>query len=559
MRLHASLLSAALFAGLTLANAAHATDAPTLAREAHDAYVAKDFARSADLYAAAANLDASDTSVLYNAACSAALAGRTDDAFRMLNRAVDGGWADPAHLGKDTDLASLHGDPRWLTLVAAVARTSAQREKLWNNPALTSAWDAPLTEDQRVAGLSRLWSEAKYNFANFDLVPDLDWDAAYLQALPRVRAPQSNEAYFKQLQAFTALLQDGHTNIFPGKEAADAWNARPGINTLWLEDHVIVRDVFDPALQATGLQRGWEIVAVEGQPVGAYATTKVVPYVAGSTPQDRASRTFERFLLSGRGDTPVHVTVRDLSGRTHAVTLPRMAAEQRQAVLPNQAPFEWTLLPGNIALVTLRSFGNSTAADEYIRQFDEIAKADAIVFDLRDNGGGSSNVGYRILSTLTDKPFLTSAWRTRDYRPAFRAWEQGESSYRGKPEEVAPDAAHHYARPVLVLTSARTYSAAEDFLVAFDTMQRGRIVGEPTGGSTGQPLVVALPGGMSVRICTKRDAYPDGREFVGVGIQPQVVVRPSVADYRARRDTVLDAATQLLRGTASAKASSATR
>lgn len=554
MRLHASLLSIALFTSLSLAQGAQAADAPTLAREAQAAYAAKDFARSAELYAAAATIDADDMSLLYNAACSAALAGRTEDAFRMLGRAVNGGWANRAQLEKDTDLASLHGDPRWSTLVAEVTRTAAQREKLWNNPALTSAWNVPLTEDQRVAGLSRLWSEAKYNFANFDLVPDLDWDAAYLQALPRVRAPQSNEAYFKQLQAFTALLRDGHTNIFPGKEAADAWSARPGINTLWLEDRVIVRDVFDPAFQATGLQRGWEIVAVEGQPVDAYASAHVVPYVAGSTPQDRASRTFERFLLSGRGDMPVHVTVRDLSGKTHALTLPRMPAERRLAAVPNQAPFEWTMLPGNIALVSLRSFGNSTAADEYIRQFDDIAKADAIVFDLRDNGGGSSNVGYRILATLADKPFLTSAWRTRDYRPAFRAWEQGESSYRGRPEEIAPDTARHYAKPVLVLTSARTYSAAEDFLVAFDTMQRGRIVGEPTGGSTGQPLVVALPGGMSVRICTKRDAYPDGREFVGVGIKPQVLVRPSVADYRVGRDTVLDAATQLLRGTTSAKA-----
>jgi hypothetical protein len=61
---------------------------------------------------------------------------------------------------------------------------------------------------------------------------------------------------------------------------------------------------------------------------------------------------------------------------------------------------------------------------------------------------------------------------------------------------------------VLVLTSARTYSAAEDFVVAFDAMQRGRIVGEATGGSTGQPLLFDLPGGGKARICTKRDSYP---------------------------------------------------
>jgi carboxyl-terminal processing protease len=72
-------------------------------------------------------------------------------------------------------------------------------------------------------------------------------------------------------------------------------------------------------------------------------------------------------------------------------------------------------------------------------------------------------------------------------------------------------------------------------------------VGEPTGGSTGQPLMFNLPGGGLARVCTKRDTYPDGREFVGVGIQPQVLVRPTVEDFRAGRDTVLEAALELLR------------
>ena len=109
-----------------------------------------------------------------------------------------------------------------------------------------------------------------------------------------------------------------------------------------------------------------------------------------------------------------------------------------------------------------------------------------------------------------------------------------------------PDGKRHYAGPVLVLTSARTYSAAEDFVVAFDAMQRGRIVGEATGGSTGQPLLFDLPGGGKARICTKRDSYPDGREFVGVGVQPQVAVHPRAADLQAGRDTVLHAALGLV-------------
>jgi C-terminal processing protease CtpA/Prc len=44
------------------------------------------------------------------------------------------------------------------------------------------------------------------------------------------------------------------------------------------------------------------------------------------------------------------------------------------------------------------------------------------------------------------------------------------------------------------------------------------------------------------RVCTKRDMYPDGTEWNGKGIQPAILVKPTVADVQAGRDTVLDAA-----------------
>ena len=78
-------------------------------------------------------------------------------------------------------------------------------------------------------------------------------------------------------------------------------------------------------------------------------------------------------------------------------------------------------------------------------------------------------------------------------------------------------------------------------------MKRGLIIGEPTGGSTGQPLIVSLPGGGGAVICSKRDKFPDGTDFVGRGIQPDKIVPPTISDFRARRDTVLEAALQEMR------------
>ena len=205
------------------------------------------------------------------------------------------------------------------------------------------------------------------------------------------------------------------------------------------------------------------------------------------------------------------------------------------------------MLPGDIAYVRILHFGNSAAADGLRARFGEIAKARGLVLDVRENGGGNSSEGYKILAMLTGKPFQGSRWQTRDYLPAYRAWGRPERTHAEDASQLQPDGTLRYDGPVLVLTSARPYSAAEDFVLAFDAMQRGRIVGEPTGGSTGQPLLFDLPGGGTGRVCTKRDSYPDGRPFVGAGIQPQLRVSPRVADLQAGRDTVLEAALDLLR------------
>jgi C-terminal processing protease CtpA/Prc len=48
-------------------------------------------------------------------------------------------------------------------------------------------------------------------------------------------------------------------------------------------------------------------------------------------------------------------------------------------------------------------------------------------------------------------------------------------------------------------------------------------------------------------VCASRTTYPDGTEYVGRGIAPDVVVRPTLADVRQGRDPVLEAAVEALR------------
>jgi len=62
-------------------------------------------------------LCAEDPVVWYNLACSLALSDRADDAFDALNRAIELGYNDYDAMKKDPDLAALHGDARFESLL----------------------------------------------------------------------------------------------------------------------------------------------------------------------------------------------------------------------------------------------------------------------------------------------------------------------------------------------------------------------------------------------------------------------------------------------------------
>lgn len=85
-------------------------------------YTAKDYTRSAAAFDVAFQIEQKNASHLYDAACSAALSGQPEKAFPWLEAAFKNGWTNLDHLRTDTDLKSLHSDPRWADLTARMQK-----------------------------------------------------------------------------------------------------------------------------------------------------------------------------------------------------------------------------------------------------------------------------------------------------------------------------------------------------------------------------------------------------------------------------------------------------
>lgn len=408
---------------------------------------------------------------------------------------------------------------------------------------LATPYAEDLLANEKIAGLSRIWAMAREYFVHFDATPELDWDQAYLEAIETVLTTDSTADYYRELMRFVARLGDSHSNVYPPEELREHFYARPPITTQWIEGRVIVTGVFSDRLRALGFGVGSEIESIDGEPVEAYVRQHVAPFQSASTEQDLKVRKYGYALLAGPATRSLTLSLRQPDGSSQTIEVERSGYTD----VDWPESFQRRQLDGGIEYLSLDSFADDRALKAFNAAWPDIQQASGLILDLRNNGGGSSWPGHRILAHLIDDPVVPAASWTRRNDSVRQAASASVQFHPLSVRPIEPIAEEQYAGPVVLLTGSRTFSAAEDMAMAFAASQRGVIIGETTAGSTGQPLMFDLPGGGMARICAKRDTWPDGSPLVGVGVAPDIEIAPNVSDIQAGRDPVMEAAMDWIR------------
>ena len=171
-------------------------------------------------------------------------------------------------------------------------------------------------------------------------------------------------------------------------------------------------------------------------------------------------------------------------------------------------------LDGNVGYIELLGFsGAQEVAEAAVPAMNFVANADALIFDLRRNGGGSPVTIGLISSYLFDQVVHLNDFYIRETDTRRQFFTQAEVQGR----RFGP------AKPVYVLTSNRTFSAAEEFTYNLKNLKRATIVGETTGGGAHPGGVrrltdhfgIWLPNGRAINPITKTN-------WEGVGIEPDI-------------------------------------
>jgi hypothetical protein len=173
-------------------------------------------------------------------------------------------------------------------------------------------------------------------------------------------------------------------------------------------------------------------------------------------------------------------------------------------------------LPFNIGYLDLRAFGDvKDAAPSLAAAMTLVAHTEALIIDLRKNGGGDPATVTLLASYLLDgRTHMTDIY--------YRVGERTEQMWSS---DVVAGARFGQNKPVFVLTSKHTFSAAEDFSYALKNLKRITLVGETTGGGAhpgdviriNQHFNMFVPNGRSLGPVTKAN-------WEGVGVAPDVSV-----------------------------------
>ena len=177
---------------------------------------------------------------------------------------------------------------------------------------------------------------------------------------------------------------------------------------------------------------------------------------------------------------------------------------------------KYTILSDNIGYVYYEDFSRAVSEGNLDEMLAYFAPCNGIIFDVRDNGGGTLTYAERIAARFTNEKVHTG-YIMHKTGPGHNQFSQP------KPVYVEPSNRIRWQKPVAVLTNRSAYSTTNEFANIMRYMPNAVLIGDRTGGGAGLPFTSELPNGWGVRFSASPhlDAEKNHIEF---GIEPDIKI-----------------------------------
>lgn len=418
------------------------------------------------------------------------------------------------------------------------------------------------TKEERMYWNSALWKDVSTKFHNPEHLRQINWDSLYISNITRAIESQSDLEYYRLLEESLAVLNDGHTNLYIDKSILFSDDYK--IDFLPMDVQAIGEYYYVLGIwkeKANEIPLYSKILEINGMTTFEYLQKHIFPYIPAQTIQDRKRKSLE-YLLSGKPNDSITFTIQtpqgeifkialqyafninNLSKRDMFVSRFAMRNKETSTYLNND------FFDKKYYYLRLDGFDSRNITGLIKSIAEDVSKAEYVILDLRNNGGGYETEADTLLSCFLDiDTLITYPSRTRIDDAYYAAMGYGYPEYKdyynGLSVRILPldtiikKDLPLFTQPLFILTSTKTYSAAEDLLITMklNYPNRAILVGTPTGGSTGAPFVRRLPyHNAYYRICVRRPLLPEG--LYNDGIQPDYLYEPDINELLGNKDLI---------------------
>ena len=171
---------------------------------------------------------------------------------------------------------------------------------------------------------------------------------------------------------------------------------------------------------------------------------------------------------------------------------------------------------------------------------DSCSNTKGMVVDIRGNVGGNDLLASTIASRFADGQHIFSyvSWKNGPVRGAFTA---------PQPTTIQKQGPAQFKGPVALLTNRQVFSSAEEFVLMMRVFPSVTVIGDRTGGGSGNPIELLLPNSWQYTVSRWIQYTPAMETFEEIGLSPAISAEISAQDSLAGRDAVLEQAISYLR------------
>ncbi|MEZ6002603.1 MAG: S41 family peptidase [Planctomycetota bacterium] len=270
-----------------------------------------------------------------------------------------------------------------------------------------------------------------------------------------------------------------------------------------------VWQAFDLEYPMFGMRPGvdWKALSQRYRPLAARATNA------------REMAGVLSLLLAPLEDLHTSVQYEDVSWDTWQRFRPQnanwKAIRSRLTDVAEAPDFYSGLLPENLGYFVFWKLGDPDMAATFDAHLERFKDTRGLILDLRFNGGGDETLARTVAGRFTEEETVYSLHR---FRNGPGHGDLGPLQER----QFTPRGPWTYDKPVVVLQGRATMSSAESFVMMLAQCPNVVTMGAPTAGSSGNPRVLELEGGLRVRLPRWICYDADGHAIDTVGLPPEV-------------------------------------